>query len=273
MQAQCKHQPMSDSNYIADWPSDQYHAVKDRISKHGLDLIHQAPALFKHRQEHPQERTPAMRWGGLVHTYVLEPDKFDAVVAPECDRRTKEGKALWETFTQENASKEVVKVEEMRELEGIRDSIKRHWIGNTLIESGSVEMSLFWTHETGVRCKARPDLIREDGIMVDLKTCAMASAREFARDAYKYRYHVQAAFYLDAANAVGIEADTFVFLCVEKEAPYLVQCFECDEDLIALGRKEYLEDLAVYKSCVESGIWPGYDDSGIQTLRLPAWAK
>ncbi len=263
---------MSDSNFISDWPAAQYHAIRDRISKHGLDLIRQAPALYKHRQDHPQERTAAMRWGGLVHTYVLEPDKFDAVVAPECDRRTKEGKALWEVFNKENSFKEVVKAEEMKELEAIRRSIKSHRIGCALTEKGSVEMSLFWTHSTGVKCKARPDLIREDGIIVDLKTCASASSREFARDAYKYRYHVQAAFYLDAAAGVGIEADTFVFLCVEKEAPFLVQAFECDEELIALGRKEYLEDLALYKSCTETGIWPGYDES-IQTLSLPNWAK
>jgi hypothetical protein len=260
-------------NYIADWPADQYHSVKDRISKHGLDLIHRAPALYKHNLTATKERTAAMRWGSLVHTFVLEPDQFDAVVGPQADKRTKEGKAAWEQFTAENQGKEVIKQEELDELESVRKAISAHGLGSQLIQSGSVEMSLFWTHgSTGLKCKARPDLVREDGIIVDLKTCADASSKQFAKDAYKYRYHVQAAFYLDAAAAVGIEADTFVFLCVEKDAPHLVQCFECDEALIEMGRKEYLEDLAVYKQCVETGLWPGYDE-GIQTLSLPNWVK
>ena len=73
-------------------PGEIYHNPTG-ISKSGLDLLHKCPALYKRRYIDgiEDEPTPAMIIGSAVHSLVLEPDAADFVVAPECDRRTKEG--------------------------------------------------------------------------------------------------------------------------------------------------------------------------------------
>jgi hypothetical protein len=134
-------------------------------------------------------------------------------------------------------------------------------------------MSLYWTDtDTGVRCRARPDQVTADALVVDLKTTQNASADAFQRDAWKYRYHVQAAFYLDALRTLRHPAESFVFIAVEKEAPYLVQVFVATDEFIDAGRVAYKMDLETYKSCLASGAWPGFPTDA-QPLTIPAYAK
>jgi exodeoxyribonuclease VIII len=91
----------------------EYHSLPS-ISKSGLDLIHRAPALYRYRRANPTPQTPAMRWGTLVHTAILEPETMadTYVTAPAVDRRTKEGKAAYEAFLAEWGSKEVITADE-----------------------------------------------------------------------------------------------------------------------------------------------------------------
>jgi hypothetical protein len=69
--------------------------------------------------------------------------------------------------------------------------------------SGEAETTHMWTDATtGLQCKCRPDWISEDGgILVDLKTTEDASPREFQRSIAKWRYHVQAGWYMAAIEA------------------------------------------------------------------------
>ena len=58
------------------------------------------PEKFKWAQTHPEEPTPAMVFGTVVHKMLLEPHTFDNefAVAPLVDRRTKDGKAAYQDF-------------------------------------------------------------------------------------------------------------------------------------------------------------------------------
>jgi exodeoxyribonuclease VIII len=254
-----------------------YHADSEAVSKHGLDLINRAPALYRHRLDNPQrEQTPAQRFGTLAHTIVLEEARFheSVALAPKVDRRTKAGREQWDEFTAAHPGKEIITEEEFREFVALRDAIRAHPAASSALEHASaIEPSLYWTDvDTGVACRARPDLVRRDGIVVDLKTAQDASAGSFAREAIKYRYHVQAAFYLDALRAIEWEADAFVFVVVEKAAPHLVQVFAADADFLNAGRAAYKADLLRYKSCREKNEWPGYSPD-VLPLGLPGWMK
>jgi exodeoxyribonuclease VIII len=107
---------------------------------------------------------------------------------------------------------------------------------------------------------------------VDLKTTVNAHPEAFARDAFKYRYHCQAAFYSDAKQIVENLPQTprFCFIVVEKEFPYAVAVYWLDDQSIDLGRRVYRKDLETYAWCREIDSWPGYDE--IRTLRLPRYA-
>jgi len=86
-------------------PAEQYFA-EDRINNSGLKLIARTPAHFKYYQEHQREKTPTpqMMLGTAVHCAVLEPATFHDryAIAPQCDKRTKEGKAIWADLESSN---------------------------------------------------------------------------------------------------------------------------------------------------------------------------
>jgi hypothetical protein len=267
---------LTTNRIVRDLPAEQYHSDLTTISKHGLDLIAQAPAVYRYKKLHapPEKRTPALRWGTLVHLAVLEPHLLNEVciVAPDnIDKRTKAGKAEWDAITE--TGREILTSAEMQTLAQIAKAVHLHPAAGKLLSGDvQIENSLYWEDsETGIACRARPDVIRCDGLIVDLKTTDDASPDGFRRSAFNYRYHVQAAFYLDALRACGGEAEAFVFIAVEKEAPHLVAAYVMESEFVEIGRQTYRRDLSTFARCLETNHWPGYP-AEVQPLSAPAWA-
>jgi exodeoxyribonuclease VIII len=218
-----------------------------------------------------------MRFGSLYHTAMLEPEKIatDYHVMPDVDRRTKDGKAAWEAALIECGKREQVKPDDLAKAEAMRYVLMQHTAAANAITQHRqhVEASLFWTDPvTGVECRARPDLIRADGFIVDLKTAADASAEAFQRAAFNYGYHRQAAFYLDAWKLISGEAPKgFIFVVQETEAPYLTAVYVASPAMIEAGRAEIAQDLQRFAECLKTDTWPGLPDAP-QELTLPRWA-
>lgn len=253
----------------------EYHA-HPAISKSGLDRIDQSPAHYLAWIREPRVTTPALTFGSACHAAVLEPDTFDAryAVAPSgIDRRTKAGKELWEAFTSEAAGREIITAEDLEKLSYIRASIQAHPVAEELLDpdSGKAEVSVFGVlDDVGVKC--RPDWLRDDGILVDLKTTDCAAPNAFARSVAKYRYHVQAALYSDLLQAVtGEPVKAFVFIAVEKAPPFAVSVYELDAESMEVGRAAYQRNLDTFRRCLEANDWPAYSPA-IETLTLPRWA-
>ena len=105
-----------------------------------------------------------------------------------------------------------------------------------------------------------------------MKSTADASPEEFARSIAKYRYHVQDAFYSEGYyQATGQWPRGFVFIAVEKTAPYAVACYSLDDDAKAYGRELFQRDLETLLEAEKSQEWTAYSQE-IETLSLPAWA-
>lgn len=253
----------------------EYHA-RPEISKSGLDLIRKAPTLYKYRRDNPEPPTPAMRWGTLVHTAILEPETLAerTIVAPAIDRRTTAGKAEWAAFQIEAAGREVITAEEAAALVAVRAAAWAHpAAGKALGMIREVETSIFWTDETtGVECRCRPDAIMTNGTILDVKTTVDGSPDQFAKSIANYRYHVQSAFYGDGyRRAFGEAPRAFVFLAIEKTPPYLCALYVMDEKAVIRGRADYLADLETFRVCRNTGEWPGLPDVPT-VLDLPKWA-
>jgi hypothetical protein len=259
--------------------NDEYHQGEG-ISKSGLDLIAQSPlhywAKYLDPNRESQEPTPALLLGTAIHTSVLEPERFATGyrVAPKVDRRTKDGKAAWEGFQAECAANNATPIsfDDYEICRRIADQVRSHPTAQTLFAKGAAEQSAFWVDdETGVLCKCRPDWLTSQ-MIVDLKSARDASPGAFQRAAWSYRYHVQAAWYLDGvAAATGKPRDAFIFAAFEKEPPFACAFYYADETMIEAGRQEYRRLLRVYADCLNSGRWPGYPIE-LQALTLPAWA-
>jgi len=255
-----------------------YHAGPG-ISKSGLDLVHRSALHYWARyidpEREPQEPTKALRMGSAIHGLVLEPDRFgeDFAVAPVCDRRTKIGKAAYADFLLDAEGKTVLSADEHELAKRIAESVHAHPTAAYLLSEGAPELSAYWRDEkTGELCRCRPDWSRPDGILVDLKTTEDAGYHGFRRSAWKWRYHVQAAFYLDGWTAAGNrQAEVFAFVAVEKSPPFAVAVYYASEDMVRLGREEYRADLDHFSACHKADQWPGYP-TNLQQLDPPGWA-
>lgn len=242
------------------------------VSKSDLDLIHRSPAHYREHLLNPEPPTPAMVWGAMFHDLVLQPDVFDATYAvlPEgIDRRTKEGKQIWEDWQTEFEGKTPVDRPTLTELTAMRDALFANERAKNALTGGVPEQSLFW--ENGITCKARPDYTKP-GLLVDLKSCLDARPEPFSKACWNYRYHVQAGWYgLGHQQSTGDKCE-FLFIAIEKTPPYAVALYLADDSMVRQGLAEALADAQVYAECVETDNWPGYPDE-IQTIMLPTWAQ
>lgn len=257
---------------------DNYHADTSHISKSGLDLIARSPRHYWHKYLNPdappEAETPALIFGRLAHCAVFEPDELDArfAVAPDINRRTNAGKEAWAEFKAAAAGKTIISMADKDKARRINDAVRAHPAAAALLSAGVAEQAIYARHEeTGSPVKCKPDW-DHGGLLTDLKTTEDARPEAFGRSAWKWRYDVQAAFYLDT-YMYGTETrpDGFVFIAVEKEPPYGVAVYYAERETIALGRERYMPDLEKYELCRRTGEWPGYSNK-IETLSLPGYA-
>lgn len=263
------------AGFHPDLPFTSYLAL-DRLSPSGAKVLTRSPAHYRHHRDHPPAETAALRIGKAVHSLALEGRAaFDRVftVAPECDRRTREGKALWGEFVAASEGKTVLPASEAELVEGMAAGILSHPLAPALIEGGAPELSMIWTdQETGAECKGRADLARlADGCLLDLKTTLCAAPGDFARAVLSYSYHCQAAAYQKGCKALGAEIQDFIFVVVEKAPPYLAAVYRLPDSFLELGRRQWAAACRTYAECRERGAWPGYAP-GITELELPRWA-
>ena len=255
------------------------------VSKHDLDMVSRSPAHLVWSKQHPQKVTPAMNLGSAAHAWILEPDDAPNqvyVMPHDINRRTKAGRAEYEEAVARAGDRVVVTASEAVALQGMAEAVHKNKAAHELLSQGQAETSLLWKDtETGLMCRGRPDWYREDGIVVDLKTCQDARRDAFSKSVATYRYHVQAAFYLHLLVSLGeIPADTssFAFIACEKAPPYGVAVYELDAEDIERGAREFRADLNRYAE-VQNQIAAGdvekcqsYPET-ILSLSLPAWAR
>jgi hypothetical protein len=189
---------------------------------------------------------------------------------------------LRQMHADDSAGKTILTPAQWRDVRGMRDAaIENPALCNLLTDPrGRAELSAYWNDPTtGLLCRCRPDLWVGD-IVVDVKTTEDARREGFERSIEKFRYHVQAAFYLDGIGHAldqgaelpqGLERPrVFVFAVIEKKAPYLSAAYVLDAETMSIGRREAAEDLAALSDAIHRDEWPGYPPQ-IQRIGLPEW--
>lgn len=241
------------------------------VNKSTLWEMRKSPAHYKWALDHPSPDTPALKMGRAIHMGILQPDDFNShyVLAQNWDRRTKEGREMYNTFVQQNADKEILTVDDYNDIVGMYESVWSDPAAKELLFGCEYETPLFWTDEaTRIRCKCRLDAYK-DGIVVDLKSCTDAATNRFMRDGLAYGYDVQAAHYLRGYKAQFGKNAQFYFVAVEKKPPYAVNVIHAGDDFIDRGTWQLIDLLDKLKECRKKRKWPGY---GVNELVLPEWA-
>lgn len=268
--------------------NEAYHADKSRIGKSGLDLIDKSPAHYYAEYLDPNRvrkpPTDALAFGSALHTLVFEPEDFAKrfVLMPEINRRTNEGKAQYAAFIEANQGKTIIDDEVLMHCKKMKEVIFSNPTAAVLLEKGIAEQRVNWEwngeDETGnqihVPCKIKPDWHSHNDFLVDLKTTEDASPEGFGKSVFNFRYHVQAAFYSDglAQSRAGEYPRGFIFIAIEKRAPYHMALYYITPEQIGLGRREYERNLRTYHKCLHANEWPGYNAGELMAIQLPAWA-
>ena len=219
--------------------------------------------------------TPALAFGSLVHAFVLEPHAAEARYRPraDVDGRTKEGKATreWEANLSANQGVKFVSRSDYDAAVNIAAAVRSHLGATELLSNGFAEVAGLISDFNGVNVRIKPDF-RTSTAIVDLKTCQDARSDAFTRSILNYGYDVQAALYVDVAQAIdGMKRD-FYWVAVEKEAPYAVAVYKASDEMLQRGREQYTRAIELYKECAALDLWPAYSQQ-VTTIELPGWAK
>jgi len=258
-----------------DMSIDDYH-FSGGISRSSLMLMRKTPYHYWHEkisgEAEPRKASPAMVMGDLVHTLCLEPQLYEErfEIGPDLKKTTKAGKEAWAAFEKNLDGKDAIKTSDYNRAQAMASSFRADAVCSTILTDATYEQSIYFTHElTGLQCKARPD-IWCGGIIGDLKTTEDAAMRSFQNSCHKYGYFLQAGMMKQALKSVGMDMSLFVFLCVEKEAPYAVAAYPMSTEALEYGSNLFDVLMAKIKECQDSNHWPGY---GTLELPLPAYLK
>ena len=257
-------------------PNADYHALTDWHSSTQLKAY--LPETYKPFTGD----SPALAFGSLVHTLALEPElaadfvpldeltigvKADGTPAKVPTMTAAWAKAVAEI---EQDGKQVVAQSDWDRAVAMVDAIHDHPEAGPLLfaDNGVNEESLLWVDEIGRKHKARPDR-RIPGAIIDIKTTvAQPGARSLGQTVIRYGYELAASHYLEVAQGLGLDADIFLHVWVEKVAPFRVTVTELDDYFLARGRE--LRALALERAA--NAVEPYEGATERLLLTPPGWA-
>jgi len=250
----------------------------ETIRKHSLSHYHA-------KKGQADEPTPAQEFGTAFHQLILEPELFykyniseeSAPVKPKFGRTKLElvAKEEWENrvynpWLNENEGKKVWKEDLWAKLHDMRVSIYKNTIMKKILEDSETkkEISYYW-NENDTLLKCRPDIFYPKmGLIMDLKTAHNCNYTQFRKDLVNFCYDVQAAFYTDLVSKVeATNKVSFVFACIEKDAPYAVALYKLDDASLEVGRELYKKALDKINNPEDNEDYPSF----IQEINLAAF--
>ena len=139
-------------------------------------------------------------------------------------------------------------------------------------KKGLTELSYFSEDLSGIKAKCRPDWISSDGhTVVDLKTTQDASPKGFQKSIANFGYHIQSSFYMRVLQNLDIPVKEFIFIAIEKTAPFCVGVYRADTEMLEEGNKKVDEAINQILWCKENDSYPDYTPNEIESISLPPW--
>lgn len=254
---------------VLDEENEDYHASVG-LSFSGVKQLAKTPAHYIASRMRDDDETASQRLGTLVHMAILEPIRFKAsVVAIEGHRgRTDVKAAIAEAEAQ---GKYVCKPEEYEVTWKMAEAILLNPSAKGLLTGGQAEKSIRWRDpKTGVLLKCRPDYLRPDGIIIDLKTFDDLSEANIQKQIVKMKYHWQSAFYLAGVNQVlNLKSKMFVHIFIDTKA-FVSRVVVLDDASIENAEMSIQPLIETYAECLKKNTWTGYPGD-ILTTSLPSW--
>lgn len=252
-------------------PAEKYHAWNACSSTALRAMMRASPAHAKVGMV--DSESPSLRLGTAVHTSILEPHRFlgDIRVEPRVDRRTKEGKALWESFEMSMMEGQTrISEDQLVIVQAIQDRIDHSKAACSLLDEAAHREYSVVAEVEGVLCKARCDGYG-GGLVLDVKTTSSLAAPEsFSQTMWNFGYAIQAQLYRMVLQRAGLKADRFAWIVCETNAPHGIACYQVDAGLLDSFEPLVVNALHRWADCEHTSSWPAYPDEVI-SLELPSW--
>lgn len=235
-----------------------------------------SPRLFRYRREHPRRDTEALFFGRAFHCALLEPERFaDAyIVEPDFGNCTyKANKANRDAWRESVGRRIILSDGDAYKVANMAKAVRGHRAAMAAMH-GAKEETIRWNDPvTGLAMKGRLDILTPRGV-TDPKTTMDPAPDAFGRDAAKYLYFGQMAFYHDGVIASGrlVNPDNPLLLAIQKCEPWDVACYRVENEALEMGRALYRRLIDKFVQCTAAEWWPGCCPE-IMPLRLPKWIR
>jgi len=216
----------------------------------------------------------SMSIGDMLHARLLEPARYasDFVVPPRevlNEDGHRKGKK-WTEWRDAHKDVTVLLLEEAKQIDRMASAVEAHSGAKCYLDMpGQNEVKIAWECE-GVPVRSMLDRLCENWI-VDIKTTCAFGRFKFGREAAKFRYFQQAAFYKSAAKALDGRDRDFAIIVVENKAPFRVAICEFDADYLEQGRRDYLKAIAKYQECIKTNDWRDDEERETIVLTMPTY--
>lgn len=238
---------------------DQAFIEKRPLSYSALKQFKKSPAHYYEHVTAKKVPTPALIRGGLVDCLLLTPDKFEKeyFILPEINRRTTEGKAIYEKLLHENEGKLLISQQDLDEARLIVERVKADkYAANYLNNIVETQRKMIWRNkEFDLPMIGYVDFICDvDGqkFAGEFKTTQDADPNNFERSISRFDYHLQTAVYLDAFKRIGYEFPEMIHIAVETSEPYACSVMMMSHDMIEIGKQELNTLLQHFRYCIDN---------------------
>jgi exodeoxyribonuclease VIII len=251
---------MNEIQYIKDsFP--EYLSKKDFISSSDIKSFLKSPKYYYWNKylNNVKEDQRHFAIGSALHEMILEPHLFKSnyIVIPKIDKRTKEGKSLYNEFLIESQGKRLIEENEMSMILEMAENATKNETFMSFLENSHREVSCYKVDETtGLNLRIRPDILPQNkSAIVDIKSCIDSSPKEFKRNVYSYGYSISAAYYCDVLNR-----EHYVFAAIEKQAPYDIALYSLNDEMREFGKQQYRMALDLLTWSYDNNYWCSHNE-------------
>lgn len=262
--------------------NENYHA-RAEVSSSVLKAALLSKAHLKQYLEGKKKSTDAMILGTAIHCYYLERERFDSEYRTETElylRKTGEHNVGDPKLDEDGEplqslvyiNGDVIKGENYKKFKAMAEAIDNCERAKEMLKGGRTEVSIISGRE-----RVRPDLITEDGWIVDLKTVGGLSElpseeTEFAKTFWNLSYDLSMYMYYKVCKAEGLDVKGFIFMTVDAKIPSGIRffVFTPEDEWFKYGEMRYNKAWKKYEEYMANPKdAPKYDTEVVESLPLP----
>lgn len=210
------------------------------LSSSSIKLLVDSPKKYHYITKYGQPESQGLRDGTLLHTLILEPEKWDKFhfvdVASKNAKAYKEAKeefgVVYTRTEKENA-------------ERVADALLKNEVAVRMLSKASFEVPILG-EVMGVPFRGKADILTDKGI-TDIKTTSDIKA--FPYSAKKYGYDIQVYLY---CNLFNVHYSDFKFLVIDKSS-LDIGVFDVSEEFYLEGERKVQYGVQIYKDFFTSG--------------------